>query len=99
MNIEYIDEIEIDKDGKLHLKVRKNHYDMIYREAVGVYYNRKKRTLHSTTPTNWSYLEWFNHIVKTFNNFDNSKLVLADKVSFVNVPKSIKDSIEQQYQK
>lgn len=67
-----------------------NTYPMIYREAVEVHWDAKGRYLYSPKPREWSYLDWFRHIVDTAGD-----LVLSPDTRWRNIPDSLRSDAEE----
>ena len=93
MQSDTIKAIEIDSEGKLHIIASNVSFPMVYRTSTEVHWDSKKHSLHSPKPSEWSYIEWFNHIIAVAENECNQKLVLTDATKWVNVPDELKDKL------
>ena len=65
VDIDQIIEIGIDDRGRLYIKPKEKEYPMIYREAVEVHWDHEGKFLYSPKPRDWSYFDWFRHILDT----------------------------------
>ena len=63
MKEDFITIVEIDSTDRLHIKPGFEKFTMIYRTATEVHWDNEKSTLYSPKPRDWSYLEWYLHIV------------------------------------
>ena len=89
---EEIKEIKILPSGELILVLRSGgnpNYQHIYREAAEVYWDNNLSAFISPKPRKWSYLDWFNHIVKTTKNI-NINLKLTESTAWVNITPKLK---------
>ena len=89
MNPDPIAEIEIDRDGRLRVVPSSNTYPLIYREAVEVHWDSTGRFLYSPPPREWSYFDWFKHIIDTAGD-----LVLSPDTKWINVPDQLRRDAE-----
>ena len=62
---------------------------MIYREAVEVHWNGEDRYLYSPKPRDWSYFDWFRHILTTAGD-----LKLDENTRWTNIPKQLRIEVE-----
>lgn len=84
---EEIVRVEVLNTGKLLLVLGsggKPEYQYIYREARGVYWNKDARGFEGTGRIEWSYPEWFAHIVNVCGDV-GVHLQLSEDVEWVNV--------------
>jgi hypothetical protein len=89
METDIIDEVGIDEEGKLYLCPRSQSFLMIYREAADVHWNPKLRRLHSPVPREWTYPEWFSHIMTIAGS-----LRLGPETRWSNVSTERRESME-----
>ena len=94
-----ITKVEIDDSGKLHIKPEKSKFTMIYRTATEVHWDDKSMTLYSPKPRDWSYLDWFLHIVGVAKNECSVTLKLTDKTEWINITDELKVEITKAQQK
>jgi len=87
--------IEIDDAGKLHLKPERTKFTLIYRTATEVHWNSESKTLYSLKPREWSYLDWYNHIVNVAKEEYNCEFILSDDTEWVNIPTDLKNKITE----
>jgi hypothetical protein len=90
VNADPIAEVAIDEQGRLLITPTSNTYPMIYREAVEVHWDAKGRFLYFPKPREWSYLDWFKHIVDTAGD-----LVLSADTKWRNVPEDLRNDAEE----
>lgn len=91
--------IEIDNSGRLHIKPEKEKFIMIYRTATEVHWDERKLTLYSPKPRDWSYLDWYKHIVKVAETECLVKLQLTDITVWINIPIDLKNEITKAQQR
>jgi len=88
MSADFIAVVSIDEHDRLLIYPEKNTYPMIYREAVEVHWDPSGRFLYSPKPREWTYLDWFKHIISTVKD-----LRLFSTTRWSNVPESLKTDI------
>ena len=84
-----IAEIAIDNEGRLRIVPSTNIYPKIHREAVEVNWDEAERFLYSPKPRDWSYLDWFKHIINTAGD-----LSLTPDTKWTNVPEELRRQAE-----
>ncbi|WP_187264372.1 hypothetical protein [Pontibacter beigongshangensis] len=89
MESDNIVKVEIDTEGKLHIKPESVKFPMIYTTATEVHWDTVKQTLFSPIPGNWTYLEWFSHIIEVVREECFYRLNLTDKTEWCNVPAAL----------
>jgi hypothetical protein len=83
-----IERIAIDGTGRLMVcpgPEGQRSYDLIYREANGLRWDRNERALVAYEPGRWEHAELLAHIVSTLRDACDEALVLTDK-SRLDVP-------------
>ncbi len=90
VDVDTIAKIEIDAHGHLLIYPSFNEYPMIYREAAEVHWEPNGRYLYSPKPREWSYLDWFKHIISIASN-----LTLWEHTQWENIPDELRISAEQ----
>ena len=93
--METIEKIEILETGQLIVVLASGGdpgYQYIYREAAEVSWDNALKAFKSPSPREWSYSDWFQHIVTVAGNFGIA-LCLTDETSWVNVPPQTKEEI------
>jgi len=88
MSADFIIEISIDEQGRLLIYPEKNTYPMIYREGVEVHWDSKGGYLFSPKPREWTYLDWFKHIISTVKD-----LQLSPVTRWSNFPENLKADV------
>ncbi|WP_400073378.1 hypothetical protein [Zobellia russellii] len=90
--------VEIDEKGKLNIRPYSTTYPMIYRSATEVHWDKDKKTLYSPKPTDWSYLEWYLHILSVIKTECSVILELTDKTEWVNIGNELRAEITKAQQ-
>ena len=90
--------VEIDDSGRLHLKPEKSKFTHIYRTTTEVHWVNDKKTLFSPKPRDWSYLEWFSHIIGVVKDECLTELKLTENTEWVNIPTELKNEITKTQQ-
>src|SRR5688572_7804848 len=86
-------EIGIDEAGKLYLKPEKEKFTLIYRSATEVHWDATKMFLYSPKPREWSYLDWYKHIVSVIKTEAYCTLKITLETKWVNVPDELQQEI------
>ncbi len=85
--------VEIDHSGRLHLKPEKSKFIHVYRTATEVHWDNDKHTLFSPKPRDWSYLDWFLHIIGVAKTECLTELKLTENTEWINIPTELKNKI------
>jgi len=85
-------EIGIDEQERLYVRPATRTYTMIYREAVEVNWDAKRRVLFSPKPREWTYLKWFSHIISTADPCA-SDLTITSETQWHNISEDLRISI------
>ena len=93
MNKELIYKIFIDDDSKLHLVLPNEDLSMIYRFAKGIYWDSEYSSLHFIEKKEWSYLDWYKHILKVVKENCSLDLYASDETIWENIPTEIRIEI------
>lgn len=96
MDRDTIIKIEIDELGRLHIQPRSKRFTMVYRSATEVHWDIERHTLYSPKPSECSYLDWYNHIIKVIKEESSCELYLTEETNWVNISENIKDQIKVQ---
>lgn len=80
----------IDEQERLLIFPTVNTYPMIYREAVEVHWDSDGKYLYSPKPREWTYLDWFKHIVTTVRG----TVRLSPETEWENVPDDLRSDAE-----
>jgi hypothetical protein len=86
-------EVGIDKDERLFIRPKNERFTLIYRTATEVHWDEKELFLYSPKPREWSYLDWFRHIIEVADKECNSKLVLTHRTIWTNIENELKKQI------
>jgi hypothetical protein len=89
MNGEIIVKVEVLNTGELLLGLEgqgKPIYQNVYREAAGVYWDKKRNGFKSTSMKEWSCSKWYKHIVEAVRNELGVQLTLGPNVTWLNIP-------------
>lgn len=93
MRSDIIEEIGIDVDQRLYIKPSTEKFTMVYRTATEVHWNQEKQYLYSAIPREWSYLDWYRHIIDVIKNECFCSLSITDKTIWTRVPVTLKKEI------
>ena len=97
MKKEIVNVIEILDSGQLLLKLESGgnpSYQYVYREAAGVYWdNDFKGFKSSEAPREWTYADWYKHIVEVAKLGVGVELKCVQNLQWVNVTQDTKDQI------
>jgi hypothetical protein len=95
MGTDNIIEIEIDESERLLIKPETEKFPMIYRSAAEVHWDNNKNCLYSPKPREWSYLDWYKHIVSLIVTDCNCRLLITESTEWINVPEDLKIEIKE----
>ena len=85
-----IEQVEIDQQGRLCVTPASGDFEMVYREAMEVYWDREGRFLFSPTPREMTYPEWFRQIGLAVEYQYGVKLKATDRTRWVAVPEPLR---------
>ncbi|WP_164849895.1 hypothetical protein [Mucilaginibacter limnophilus] len=91
--VDQIIEIRIDENGRLHVKPNQNSFPLIWQSATEVHWDEKEFSLYSPKPREWSYLDWYKHIITVISNECSCKLIITEKTKWINIPDDLKSQI------
>lgn len=86
-------EIGIDKNQRLYIRPKKERFTLIYRTATEVHWDDKELILYSPKPREWSYYDWYRHIINVTDKECNSNLILTQRTIFTNIDSGLKIQI------
>jgi hypothetical protein len=86
-------EISIDQNGRLRIKPMTEKFTLIYRSATEVHWDDNENFLYSPKPREWTYLDWYKHIVSTILTEHNCKLTITTETKWTSIPKDLKEGI------
>jgi hypothetical protein len=90
-----IKEIRIDALERLCVTPEEQDFCFIWRAAMEVHWDEKGKFLYSPKPREWSYFDWYMHILSAAKDEYGCKLFLTNKTSWVNIPIVLKEQILQ----
>ena len=93
MTTDHIKEIKIDHSGRLCIFPEREKFSMIWRTATEVNWNNNEFFLYSPKPREWSYFDWFKHIIEVIKEV-NCELLISNSTSWVNIPITLREQIE-----
>jgi|GEM_PF-425415 len=86
-------EVGIDKDERLFIRPKNERFNLIYRTATEVHWDNNGLFLYSPKPREWSYYDWFRHIIDVADKECNSKLILTHRTIWINIDNNLKKQI------
>ena len=95
MRTDKIIEMEIDDSGRLLIKPDTEKFTMIYRSASEVHWDNNKDCLYSPKPREWSYLDWYKHIVTLIETDCNCRLLISESTKWINITEDLKTKIKE----
>ncbi len=95
MKRDVIKKVEIDALGRLNISPEEQKFTQIYRTATQVHWDPQNQSLYSPKPTDWTYVDWYNHIIKVVHEECFCELSLTNETVWTNVPENIKNEILQ----
>jgi hypothetical protein len=93
MKTDNIIEVKIDNLGRLCITPEKEIFTFVWRSATEVHWDDKYFYLYSPKPREWSYFDWFMHIISVIKIECNCELMLTDHTLWVDIPTSLKQQI------
>lgn len=91
--LDEIIEVGIDKNERLFIRPKNERFTLIYRTATEVHWDEKESFLYSPKPREWSYYDWFRHIIDVADKECNSKLILTHRTIWTNIEDELKKQI------
>ena len=85
MEVDCITEISMDEAGRLLIKPARTAFLHIWREAAEVHWDTAHKALYSPKPREWSYADWYRHILDIAQD-QGCKLLLTDATQWINIP-------------
>jgi hypothetical protein len=89
MTTDAIAEVGIDEHERLFVRPSTATFPLIYREAVEIHWEPTRRYLYSPKPREWSYLQWFQHIIDTA-----SILYVTSSTIWTNIPDDLSSEMQ-----
>ena len=92
MKIDNIKEIKIDEAGRLCIYPEREKLVLVYRTATEVHWDNQKLFVYSPKPREWSYLDWYQHIINVARECGCELIITKDTV-WADIPLSLKQEI------
>lgn len=96
METDQIKRIEIDEEGRLLIFPETLKFPMIYRTATEVHWDSENKNLYSPRPREWTYFDWFKHILDVVENEGTYELRLTNKTEWINISEDLKTEIKKE---
>ena len=93
MTTDNIVEIRIDSNERLLVKPEKEVFDLIYRCACGVGWEKEGNCLFSPKPEKFTYIDWYGQIISAVKSEYGCQLKITSETVWVNIPDDIKSGI------
>ena len=97
MKSDYISLVEIDELERLRVYPVKEKFSMIWRTATEVHWDEKNLFLYSPKPREWSYFNWFLHMMTVVKKEYNCKLTLSTTTQWINITTDLQEQIIASY--
>ena len=94
MKADNISNISIDDLGRLCVFPEKQKFTLIWRSATEVHWDNSG-FLYSPKPREWSYFDWYRHIISVIKVEECCILSITNNTEFTNISHSLKDQILQ----
>ena len=95
MRRDAIKEIGIDAEARLYLKPEQARFSIIYREGAEVHWDAKGAFLYSPKPREWSYLDWYEHMISVAKGDGGGfNLEITSATIWINVPEELRQQIQ-----
>lgn len=85
-----IEQVEIDHQGRLCVTPASGDFEMVYREAMEVYWDREGRFLFSPTPRDMTCPDWFRQIVLAVEYQYGVRLRKTGRTRWVDIPEPLR---------
>jgi len=92
MDTDNIVRIELDNQGRLLIKPATKKFTMIYRTASEVHWDQNFESLYSPMPRDWSYQQWFEHIIEVTKDC-GCELLITSETEWQNISEDLKSQI------
>jgi hypothetical protein len=93
MKTDTIKEIKIDDLRRLCIYPAIENFSGIWQTATEVHWDLKGRFLYSPEAREWSYFDWYKHIIVVIKNEGFYDLKLTEQTTWTNIPEIIKEQI------
>ena len=92
MKADVIKEIKIDDKDRLCIFPTKERFSQIFTLAKEVNWDDSQLFLYSPRPREWSYFDWYRHIINVASECDVTLLLTSDTI-WTNIPTLLKNEI------
>lgn len=86
-------EVGIDQKERLFIRPKNERFTMVYRTATEVHWDEKELFLYSPKPREWSYYDWYRHIIDVADKECNRKLILTHRTIWTNIDNNLMKQI------
>lgn len=93
MKLDNIKEIGIDINERLFIRPETEHFALIYRTATEVHWDNNECFLYSPKPREWTYFDWYKHIIEVVETECNCKLSITKQTIWTNIPAELRKEI------
>ena len=93
MSQDNISTIFIDNNGRLWIKPATKEFSLIYRSATEVHWDNQECFLYSPKPREWTYLDWYKHIISVIFTEYDCKLTITTDTKWNGVSHDLKNEI------
>lgn len=90
-----ISEIGIDNLERLYIVPEKKEFSMIWRSAAEVHWDTDKKFLFSPKPREWSYYQWYCHVIDIVRVEYGCQLLLTINTKWINVPDQLRNILNE----
>jgi len=95
MRKELISEVTMDDSGRLLLKPATTSFDTLHMAgAWGFRWDEPTSSLAIPLPREWSYCDWFNHVVAIISQEYGVHLAVGPQTDWVSVPEAVRTEIQ-----
>jgi hypothetical protein len=93
MKREQIKKIWIDESTRLCIQPLNSSFEMVYRSAMGVYWNASKQYLYLLSVGSLSLFDWYQQIITAVAQEYGCRLFITDSTQWENIDETLKLSI------
>lgn len=93
METDTIIEIGIDNSERLYIRPHNKRFNYIWRSATEVHWDQEKKFLYSPKPREWSYYDWYCHIITVVKSEFGCELIINDETNWFDIPDELKNKI------
>jgi hypothetical protein len=93
MKTDNIKQVKIDNLGRLCIYPEKENFNGVWRTATEVHWDEKELCLYSPKPRDWSYIEWYKHIIIVAKDECYCDLLLTKDTLWTDIPGLLKEQI------